>query len=53
MTEVNDLSALALENATHYVDGGIVAIKKAGRRDDTDFILKLITHAYNRLTKIL
>ena len=38
MAQVNDLSAHALQNTAHDVDGGVVAIKQTGGRDKADFV---------------
>jgi hypothetical protein len=38
VTQVDDFSAHALQNAAHDVDGGIVAIKQAGCCDKAHFV---------------
>jgi aminoglycoside/choline kinase family phosphotransferase len=37
MTEVDDLGTLALQDATHDVDGSIVSVEQTGCRDQSDF----------------
>jgi hypothetical protein len=38
VAQVNDLSAHALQNTAHDIDGGVVAIKQTGGRDKSDFV---------------
>ena len=44
MTQVDDFGALALQDAAHDVDGGIVSIKKAGGGNNADFVLRSVRH---------
>src|SRR5579872_1080535 len=44
VSEVDDLHALCLEEAAHYIDCGIVAIEKGSGGNDTDLIGRGIAH---------
>ena len=37
MAEMNDLRTLALQNAAHDIDGGIVPVKQGSGSNDTNF----------------
>jgi hypothetical protein len=44
MPQVNDLGALALQNAAHDIDGCIVPIEQGGCRYDPYFMFRCKTH---------
>src|SRR5580700_6767264 len=47
MTQMNDLSALCLQDPPHDVDRGVVAVKKGRRRNDPDPIRGFISRCKN------
>ena len=47
VTEMDDFGAQGLKNAAHDIDGSVVPVKQAGRRDKTDFMLRSIHRLWN------
>ena len=44
MAKMDNLGTFALHNAAHNVNGCIMTIKQAGRRNNTNLIGRSITH---------
>lgn len=52
MSQVNDLGALALQDAPHDVDGSIMAIEQGCSSNDTDLMRSRDIHTGSRGCKI-